>query len=258
MLSRSSLIMSNNHLDLSHIYFGYGSTLLFEDFSWGVADGARWAVVGKSGCGKSTLLALASGLIKPGQGQIIFAGDPIDKPHPDIGLVIQDYGLLPWYTVENNLLLGHRLQSGQRISRKDQYALVSSLLHKLDLPLSLISKYPDKLSGGQRQRVAIGRTLATNPKVLLLDEPFASVDALTREVLQQTVLQLVEQAGLSLVLVTHDVREAVFMADQVLLLRGVSNKDHSVIETPGAGTNPYSAAAQAAQAEIAQALEAPR
>lgn len=241
---------------MSHIRFGYGSSLLFDDFSWSVKAGSRWAIVGQSGSGKSTLLSLIAGLLLVEAGDIIFDDEPVTKPRQEIGFVIQDYGLLPWASVERNLLLGHRIQGNGRLSRAEREQLVSTWLARLELPYTVAKKYPELLSGGQRQRVAIGRTLATEPRLLLLDEPFASVDAFTREKLQSLVLNLVDQEALTMILVTHDVREAVYMADYVMVLRGDSNRASCILDTFAAGLDPMSDAAQAAQRQVTMALEA--
>lgn len=189
---------------------------IFRDFSWRVAPGDSWAVIGPSGCGKSTLLYLLTGLRQAQAGTVRVDGSAVGKPHPGstTGLILQDYGLLPWATVWDNVRLGLQLR---RVPRSEQAEQVAYWLERLDIA-ALRDHYPAQLSGGQRQRTAIARTLVIRPNLLLMDEPFNSLDALTRERLQNVVLELVEEHGLTTVLVTHNIEEAVFLGQRVLVL----------------------------------------
>ncbi len=189
---------------------------IFRDFSWQITPGEAWAVIGPSGCGKSTLLYLLTGLRQPQAGTVRVDGGAVGKPHPGsmTGLILQDYGLLPWATVWDNVRLGLQLRG---ISRGEQEEQVASWLDRLDIA-GLRDHYPAQLSGGQRQRTAIARTLVFRPNLLLMDEPFNSLDALTRERLQNVVLELIQEHGLTTVLVTHNIEEAVFLGQRVLVL----------------------------------------
>jgi sulfonate transport system ATP-binding protein len=178
-----------------------------------VKAGEIVAVVGGSGCGKSTLLRLIAGLDRPSHGRVRLDNETIDAPHPGVGLVFQEPRLLPWLTVAQNI--GFGLSGHTREERDD---LVSEVLQRVGL-VDCANNWPRELSGGQAQRVAIARALAPRPKVLLLDEPFSALDAFTRASLQEHVLDLWEAFRPTLVLVTHDVEEAAFLADRVLVMR---------------------------------------
>ena len=189
---------------------------IFRDFSWQITPGDAWAVIGPSGCGKSTLLYLLTGLRQPQAGSVHVDGSAVGKPHPGstTGLILQDYGLLPWATVWDNVRLGLQLRGVPRAQQEEQ---VAYWLERLDIA-ALRGHYPAQLSGGQRQRTAIARTLVFQPNLLLMDEPFNSLDALTRERLQNVVLDLILEHGLTTVLVTHNIEEAVFLGQRVLVL----------------------------------------
>jgi sulfonate transport system ATP-binding protein len=171
------------------------------------------AVVGGSGCGKSTLLRLAAGLDQPTRGRIRLDGETITSPNPLVGLVFQEPRLLPWLTVEQNVGFGLVDRP-----REERARLVSEILDRVGLGAHGHC-WPRELSGGQAQRVAIARALAPHPKVLLLDEPFSALDAFTRASLQEHVIDLWATFRPTLVLVTHDVEEAAFLADRVLVMQ---------------------------------------
>jgi NitT/TauT family transport system ATP-binding protein len=184
-----------------------------------VHGGEFLAVVGPSGCGKTTLLRVLSGLIRPSEGAVLLEGRPILGPPPDVALVFQDYNrsLFPWLTVIRNVMFPLRRS---RFSGGAKVARAQAVLHDLGLG-DVASKYPWQLSGGMAQRVAIARALVSRPRLLLLDEPFASVDALTREELQDVVLRVhgdLEERRMTVVHVTHDIDEAVYLGDRVLIL----------------------------------------
>ena len=189
---------------------------IFRDFRWRIAPGEAWSVIGPSGCGKSTLLYLLTGLRQPQAGSVRVDGAAVGKPRPSstTGLILQDYGLLPWATVWDNVRLGLQLRGAPRAQQEEQ---VAYWLDRLDIA-ALRDHYPAQLSGGQRQRAAIARTLVFQPNLLLMDEPFNSLDALTRERLQHVVLELIVEHGLTTVLVTHNIEEAVFLGQRVLAL----------------------------------------
>ncbi|HSR77125.1 MAG TPA: ABC transporter ATP-binding protein [Xanthobacteraceae bacterium] len=178
-----------------------------------VAPGEIVAVVGGSGCGKSTLLRLASGLDAPSEGAIILDGDAITAPHEKIGIVFQEPRLLPWLSVANNVRFG--LESRPREERS---ARVTAQLERVGLT-DKATVWPRELSGGQAQRVALARALVMRPEVLLLDEPFSALDAFTRVDLQDHLLDLWADGKPTLLVVTHDVDEAIVLADRVIVMR---------------------------------------
>jgi len=212
--------------------------LIFEDYSWKVDQGDAWAVLGPSGCGKTTLLYLLAGLRFPGRGQIFVDGQPLSRPRPHTGLILQDYGLLPWATVRQNAELGLRIRSFYGPDGKHSPedfrpdVEVDPWLERLGL-VPVADKYPGQISGGQRQRTAIARTLALKPDLLLMDEPFSSLDAPTRESLQNLTLELKAEEHLTLVIVTHAIEEAAVLGGKILLLQQPPNRQTIVIENPG-------------------------
>jgi NitT/TauT family transport system ATP-binding protein len=224
--------------------FQYNGTPVFEAFNWLAHTGDSWAVLGPSGCGKSTLLALLAGLRFPSAGTIRIHGEPLLRPRPRTGLILQDYGLLPWATVRQNAELGLAVRrfygpDGIHAPRTPSPApSAEPWLRRLGLK-AVADHYPGQLSGGQRQRTAIARTLALEPDLLLMDEPFSSLDAPTREALQNVTLELVAEQGLTLVLVTHSLEEAALLGRRILLLHEPPNRAARVVENPGAGRPAY-------------------
>jgi len=252
---------------LHGVTFAYeGRPPVFRDFSWRVGGGI-WSVLGPSGCGKSTLLLLLAGLVRPQAGSVQIAGTEIERPRPRTGLILQEYGLLPWATVQNNVALGLRIRrfygpDGRHVPRDEEVSglevqkRVDHWLARLDIG-ELRDKYPGQVSGGQRQRAAIARTLAMQPDLLLMDEPFSSLDAPTRESLQVLTLELCEEAGLTVVLVTHNIEEAAFMGQRILMLREPPNREARVIENPHTADEAYRCAGayQRACASLRQRID---
>jgi len=188
--------------------------LALEGVYCAVSESSFCSIVGPSGCGKSTLLMLAAGLYLPNAGQVIVAGRPVDGPCPDVGMVFQRDLLLEWRTVIDNVLLPVEIK---RLDKADFAERARSLLRLVGLE-GFEDSYPDQLSVGMRQRAALCRALLHDPALLLMDEPFASVDALTREKLGLDLLRLTTQPAKTVLFVTHSVEEAVFLSDQVLVM----------------------------------------
>lgn len=223
-------------IEVFDLGFAYASgPPVFCGFSWRVRQGENWAIIGPSGCGKSTLLYLLAALRRPTSGKIVLEGEPLSKPRPTTGLILQDYGLLPWATVLDNVELGLKLRNVPGKARK---FLARRWLSELGME-SLAQQYPAQLSGGQRQRVAIARTLALNPHLLLMDEPFSSLDALTRESLQDLVASLGQDSELTIVMVTHNIEEAVFLGQKILMLGVPPVESATIVENPLAGSAGY-------------------
>lgn len=233
--------------------YGYGPPI-FQDFNWQARRGEAWAVLGPSGCGKTTLLYLLAGLRLPTSGQVLIAGQPLTRPRPHTGLILQEYGLLPWATVRQNAELGLRVRAfygpdGKHAPQdlaRPAFAPAVDLDPWLDrLGLSpFTNKYPGQISGGQRQRTAIARTLALKPDLLLMDEPFSSLDAPTREGLQNLTIELQAEQNLTLVIVTHAIEEAAILGQKILLLRQPPNTQAVVIDNPGASSPAFRESAQ--------------
>jgi osmoprotectant transport system ATP-binding protein len=183
-----------------------------------IAGGSFVALVGASGSGKSTLLKMINRLIEPSEGRVTIDGQPVaaEPAHllrRRIGYVFQNVGLFPHLTVGENVAIGLRLAGAH-----DQRTRVAELLRLVDLPEAMAARMPDALSGGQRQRVGVARALATNPKLLLMDEPFGALDPVTRDALGKAIRALHEAMGLTTILVTHDMAEALLLADRILVM----------------------------------------
>ena len=220
---------------------------VFDRFNWTVERGDTWAVVGASGGGKSTLLMLLSGLRQPTSGQVLIDGQVIDRPRPRTGLVLQDYGLLPWATVEQNVALGLKLRNyygpdGRHAPTDHSVGPITERvgfwLRRLGID-AVRHRFPSQISGGQRQRTAIGRTLVLEPDLLLMDEPFAALDAPTREDLQNLTLELQREQGLTLMMVTHNIEDAVFLGRRILVLGEPPHTQPIVVENARAGSADY-------------------
>jgi NitT/TauT family transport system ATP-binding protein len=202
---------------LAKIYgTGEQATHALRDVSFVVEDGEFVCVVGPSGCGKTTLLKCVAGLLRPTRGEIVLRGRRVTGPPEEMALVFQEYGrsLMPWASVRNNVLLPLRHKP---LTRGERKRLVEDALDSVGLT-RFIDHYPWQLSGGMQQRVAIARALAYQPSILLMDEPFASVDAQTRADLEDLVLRVREEYGITILFVTHDIDESVYLADRVVVL----------------------------------------
>ncbi|PKO21019.1 MAG: ABC transporter ATP-binding protein [Chloroflexi bacterium HGW-Chloroflexi-1] len=238
-------------IDITGLTFAYtDQPPVFQDFTWHAVTGEAWAVIGPSGCGKSTLLYLIAGLRQPSAGRLLVDGQPVPRPRASSGLILQDYGLLPWATVWENVALVMRMgrfyrgkaSSGEGPRPYPRLDIVpeqvNAWLTRLGIA-ALRDKYPSQISGGQRQRTAIARSLLQQPNLLLMDEPFSSLDALTREDLQRLTLELREETDVTIVVVTHNIEEAVYLGQRILILGRVPNTRTSVIENPAAGDPDY-------------------
>lgn len=201
-------------LTLRHLGKTYANGVrALEGFSLDLTPGEIVAVIGGSGCGKSTLLRLISGLETPTCGTVELNGEPVTKPHSLINLIFQEPRLLPWLSVANNVGFGLAELDGD-----DRRHRVEAALKKVGLA-ELGHRWPKELSGGQAQRVAIARALVTRPEVLLLDEPFSALDAFTRSDLQDHLLDIWSETRPTLILVTHDIDEALVLADRIIVMR---------------------------------------
>ena len=217
---------------------------VFEEFNWQVQKGETWAVIGPSGCGKTTLLYLLAGLLFPKSGAVLIDNHPLVRPRPHTGLILQDYGLLPWASVRQNAELGLQIRGfygpdGKHAPKDTNFAInVDPWLERLGLSKHA-DKHPGQISGGQRQRTAIARTLTLQPDLLLMDEPFSSLDAPTREGLQNLTLELAKEQNLTLVIVTHAIEEAAILGKKILLLSDPPNSSTTVIDNTGSGFRDY-------------------
>ena len=189
------------------------------------------SVIGHSGCGKSTLLKIVAGLEKATAGSVRLEGREIRKPGAERMMVFQQYSLLPWLTVRENVRLAVD-EVLKNASRADKISIVNEHLAMVNL-MAAADKYPDEISGGMKQRVGIARALATRPKMLLMDEPFGALDALTRGKLQRQVLDIWEHQRQAVMMITHDVEEAIYMSDRIVLMtNGPNAKIGEIIDVP--------------------------
>ena len=200
------------YLSVEGLGMSFGSSPVLVGIDLTIRKGEFVSLIGHSGCGKSTLLNLVSGLLKPTTGTVLLADKHIDGPGPDRGVVFQNHSLLPWLTCFGNVYLAvERVFPDRRRERTHAALELVGLSHAEN-------KYPHQISGGMKQRVGIARALAMEPKVLLLDEPFGALDALTRATLQDELMRIVARTGSTVLMVTHDVDEAVLLSERVVMM----------------------------------------
>lgn len=203
-------------LELAAVRYAYpGRDDVVHSVSLHIAPGDFHCLIGRSGCGKTTLLKLAAGLLQAQGGAIALQGVPVTGPNPDMGFVFQTPTLLDWLTVLDNVLLPIALHGKVQAAQREK---AMALLDQLGLK-DLHARHPQQLSGGQQSRVAIARALVNAPPMLFMDEPFASLDAITRSELQQDLLALCQRQGTSVLFITHDIAEAVYLADHVSVMQ---------------------------------------
>jgi NitT/TauT family transport system ATP-binding protein len=236
------IAMTNPAIRVENLSFSWPEREpLFDSLGFDIERGEAFAIVGASGSGKSSLLALLAGLERPASGKILVDGRELERPRPRTGLVLQDHGLLPWATIRDNVSLGSRLRrfygpdgrhapsaASEKFAQLERSIEMESdtldrsvegWLERLGIA-SIADAWPARVSGGQRQRAAIARSLALEPDLLLMDEAFASLDEATREDLRALTLEIREERGMTLVLVTHSIDEALIVGDRILLLEG--------------------------------------
>jgi NitT/TauT family transport system ATP-binding protein len=186
------------------------------------------SVIGASGCGKSTLIRILAGLETASSGQVLLDGNPVSGPGPDRGMVFQGYTLFPWLTVKKNVMFG-LLSQGMTQATAESEALQWIDLVGLE---KFADSYPDQLSGGMKQRVAIARALANKPRILLMDEPYGALDAQTRSKMQSYLLQIWHNIDITVLFITHDLDEAIYLSDRILVLKSHPGEVEEVIEVP--------------------------
>ena len=194
-----------------------GTFTAFSDIDLHIHAGEVVCLLGASGCGKSSLLLTIAGLQSADQGEICLQGTRLHAPHPQVGLVFQQAALLPWLTVWDNIAFGLQLKQMPQISRSEMRSRISTAISSVHLQ-GFERAYPHQLSGGMAQRVALARSLARQPQLLLLDEPFSALDAITRLEMQKLLLEIIQQQHSTVLLVTHDIDEALLLGDRVLLM----------------------------------------
>ncbi|TNF47462.1 ABC transporter ATP-binding protein [bacterium] len=212
-----------------------GTHPALEDVDLNVTEGRSCVVIGPTGCGKTSLLHLLSGLLRPTTGTVMIAGKPLQGTRRETSLILQQQGLFPWKKAYDNAVLGLTVRG---TPRKERFTIARSLMEELGI-WDVKDSYPAQLSGGQRQRVAIARSLATEPDLLLMDEPFSALDAMTRETLQNLLLRIWIEHKFTFVMVTHSIEEAVFLGSRVLVLSSRPGRIVHRLDNPDVGSDSY-------------------
>lgn len=221
-------LLQVNHVH--HCYFSKtAATEVLRNVEFSIYEGEFISFLGPSGCGKTTLLSIIAGLLAPTEGAVLLEGKDIaNSAQSSIGYMLQQDYLFPWKTIEENVMLGLKLK---KHNEDNAQFIARNLLNDVGL-INVEEKYPRELSGGMRQRVALARTLAVNPKILLLDEPFSALDYQSKLKLENLVSSTLKQYGKTAVLVTHDIGEAIAMSDRILLFSARPGKLHQIFEVP--------------------------
>jgi NitT/TauT family transport system ATP-binding protein len=213
-------------LQFQHVHKAFGTTLAVSDVSFRIASRSFGVVIGPSGCGKSTLLSLAAGLDEPSSGYVFLGGREVRGIRDDVALLFQNYNLFPWMTAQANVAFGLTMR---RMSRRAASTQALDYLNDVGLG-ACAPRIPDELSGGMKQRVALARALALKPSILLMDEPFAALDYQTRKIMQRYLLATRVRTGATILLVTHDLVEALTLADRLIMLSGTPGTVQEVID----------------------------
>ncbi|BDZ55021.1 Nitrate import ATP-binding protein NrtD [Agromyces marinus] len=225
----ASPLISVRDLSVSYDVARTGSKLLaIEGVDLDVREGEFVTVLGPSGCGKTTFMNVIAGLVKPSTGQVLVAGEPVTGPGPDRAVVFQDYALLPWRTVFDNVKFGLEMQKGLKgAGWRDRVQEAVDLVGLSGFENS----YPRELSGGMQQRVGLARAIVAKPQILLMDEPLGAVDALTREVMREEIEKLIAATGKTVLFITHSIEEAILLGDRIVVFKSHPGAIKEVIET---------------------------
>lgn len=229
-------VVETGFLEIENLVKSYpsadgGESVILDNVNLTVGENEFISVIGHSGCGKSTLLKIVAGLEKATSGSVRLEGREIRKPGSDRMMIFQHYGLLPWLTVRENIRLAVD-EVLKKATRAEKISIVNEHLAMVNLNAAA-DKYPDEISGGMKQRVGIARALAIRPKILLMDEPFGALDALTKSKLQRQVLDIWENHKQAVMMITHDVDEAIYMSDKIVLMtNGPAAKIGEILEVP--------------------------
>jgi NitT/TauT family transport system ATP-binding protein len=207
-----------------------GRLQVVDDVTYDIHDGDFIAVIGPSGCGKTTMMSMLAGFQKPTGGQVLFDGHEVNGPGPERGVIFQEYGVFPWLTVRQNIAFGLQLKAN-RVSEREQAEICDHYLALMGLS-DFANSYPKHLSGGMRQRLAIARAYAVKPQFLLMDEPFGALDAQTRSNMQNLLLQVLAAENKTVMLITHSVEEAIYLASRIVVITARPARIKEIIEVP--------------------------
>ena len=221
-------ILSANRITKSFPGVGGRDLVAVQDLSLDVEEGEFVCLLGASECGKSTMLSMFAGFLQPTAGQVTLRGQPIAGIEPRCGMVFQSYALFPWKTVRGNVEFGLKMQ---RISRTERRVRAQRFIDMVKLK-GFEERYPAELSGGMQQRVTLARILAADPEVLLMDEPFAALDAMTRQIMQEELLRIHESSGKTTVFITHSIDEALILSDRIVVMSARPGRIMAILPNP--------------------------
>jgi NitT/TauT family transport system ATP-binding protein len=207
-----------------------GPLRVVDDVSYEIRDGEFVAIIGPSGCGKTTMMNIVAGFVSPTRGRVLLDGEPIAGPGPDRGVIFQEYGVFPWLTVRENIAFGLRLAANRR-EPAEREAICNRYMSLMGL-MEFADAWPKMLSGGMRQRLALARAYAVRPRYLLMDEPFGALDAQTRTAMQDLLLQVLQTEGKTVMLITHSVEEAIYLASRIIVMSARPTRIREEIRIP--------------------------
>ena len=207
-----------------------GKLTVVEDVTYDIKDGDFIAVIGPSGCGKTTMMNMLAGFQKPTAGAVLFNGQPVQGPGPERGVIFQEYGVFPWLTARENIAFGLKLKANH-VAPSERDHICEHYLALMGLS-DFANSYPKHLSGGMRQRLAIARAYAVKPQFLLMDEPFGALDAQTRANMQNLLLKVLATEGKTVMLITHSVEEAIYLASRIVVVTARPSRIKQIIDVP--------------------------
>ena len=207
-----------------------GKLRVVDDVTYDINDGDFIAVIGPSGCGKTTMMSMLAGFQKPTTGKVLFDGAPVNGPGPERGVIFQEYGVFPWLTVKQNIAFGLQLKANH-VALSERNQICEHYLALMGLT-DFANSYPKHLSGGMRQRLAIARAYAVKPQFLLMDEPFGALDAQTRANMQNLLLHVLATEGKTVMLITHSVEEAIYLASRIVVVTARPARIKEIIDVP--------------------------
>ena len=207
-----------------------GKLTVVEDVTYDINEGDFIAVIGPSGCGKTTMLSMLAGFQKPTTGKVLFDGSAVNRPGPERGVIFQEYGVFPWLTVKENIAFGLQLKANH-VALSERNQICEHYLALMGLT-DFANSYPKHLSGGMRQRLAIARAYAVKPRFLLMDEPFGALDAQTRANMQNLLLSVLATEGKTVMLITHSVEEAIYLASRIVVVTARPARIKQIIDVP--------------------------
>jgi NitT/TauT family transport system ATP-binding protein len=229
-----SVATSTKRAQFDHVSLTFdtpkGKLMVVDDVTYDIDDGEFIAVIGPSGCGKTTMMSMLAGFQKPTTGKVLFDGAPVNGPGPERGVIFQEYGVFPWLTVKENIAFGLQLKANH-VALSERNQICDHYLALMGLT-DFANSYPKHLSGGMRQRLAIARAYAVKPQFLLMDEPFGALDAQTRANMQNLLLNVLATEGKTVMLITHSVEEAIYLASRIVVVTARPARIKAIIGVP--------------------------